>query len=191
MQWVYLDNNATTQPADEVVAAMDEVNRTLWANPSSVHRFGQMVRQRVELARASVANLLHTRDRNIIFTSGGTESNNLALRGLLGDTRASHRALITTKVEHSAIRSPADALAELGVALHHLPVDRDRWHRRRMIRVRCAQGAGGRSRQNAGDHPCGRCETGGHGIGASGVRTVCSPVLRFVKDTEPPSTCNS
>ncbi|MEX0744635.1 MAG: aminotransferase class V-fold PLP-dependent enzyme, partial [Phycisphaeraceae bacterium] len=71
MQWVYLDNNATTQPAAEVLTAMAEVHEQLWANPSSVHRFGQAVRQRLELARSSVAKLLAAKPREIVFTSGG------------------------------------------------------------------------------------------------------------------------
>lgn len=118
MQWNYLDNNATTQPAPEVVAALNEAAEQLWANPSSVHRFGQMVRQRLELARNSVAKLINAKPRQIVFTSGGTESNNLALRGLLqqGD------ALITTAIEHSAVREPAEYLQSQGVTVNRLPV---------------------------------------------------------------------
>ncbi len=129
--WIYLDNNATTQPLDEVAAAMTEVNTTLWANPSSVHRFGQMVRQRVELARAQVAKLINCRDRELIFTSGGTESNNLALRGSIEAAvagNADHDAkpvIITTPIEHSAIREPAEALGKAGAEVVELPVDID------------------------------------------------------------------
>ena len=131
MKWVYLDNNATTQPAPQVVAAMQETHDQLWANPSSVHRFGQMVRQRIELARASVGRLIGTRDRNIVFTSGGTESNNLALRGLWDMVvkgggqpgSCSRRVLITTKIEHAAIREPAEMLSKSGVDVLYLPVD--------------------------------------------------------------------
>lgn len=132
MRTIYLDNNATTQPAPEVVAAVQQANEELWANPSSVHRFGQMVRHRIELARADVANLIHCRDRELVFTSGGTESNNLALRGVLEQTFAPgtpnrsplQGVLITTQTEHSAIREPAQRLAELGVHVVYLPVDR-------------------------------------------------------------------
>jgi len=126
MDWIYLDNNATTRPADEVLEAMNEIHQTLWANPSSVHRFGQMVRQRVELARTSVASLIGAKDREIIFTSGGTESNNLALRGNLlkpGPVGEHPPVLITTTVEHSAIRQPADDLVQRGVMVVKLPVD--------------------------------------------------------------------
>jgi len=129
MDWLYLDNNATTQPAPLVVAAMNEVNETLWANPSSVHRYGQSVRQRIELARASVAKLIGCKDREIIFTSGGTESNNLALRGALnlgaGATSENRRLLITTKIEHAAVREPAALFASQGVEVIYLPISTD------------------------------------------------------------------
>lgn len=123
MEWIYLDNNATTRPPPEVRAAMAEVHESLWANPSSVHRFGQMARQRVELARASVARLIGARPRQVLFTSGGTESNNLALRGALGS--AGRDVLITTRIEHSAVREPCELLAERGATARHLPLDAD------------------------------------------------------------------
>jgi cysteine desulfurase len=117
MDQIYLDNNATTEPAPEVVEAMIQMLDTYWANPSSVHRFGQMARQRVELARASVAKLIGCKNRQIIMTGGGTESNNLALRGVLDQAaiRPQKKVLITTKIEHSAIREPAEALIERDV----------------------------------------------------------------------------
>lgn len=131
MHVLYLDNNATTQPLPQVVAAMTQVNEEFWANPSSVHRFGQMVRQRVELARASVARLINCKDREILFTSGGTESNNLALRGILNPPGAAastaRRLLFTTKIEHAAIREPAAYFAEQGVHVVYLPVTLDGW----------------------------------------------------------------
>ena len=122
---IYLDNNATTRPADAVADAMDEATRTRWANPSSVHRAGQQVRQRLELARASVAGLIAARPRELIFTSGGTESNNLAIRGALdGPLGEGHKAaLITTAVEHAAVREPAEALAERGGTVEALAGD--------------------------------------------------------------------
>ncbi|HEX7008733.1 MAG TPA: aminotransferase class V-fold PLP-dependent enzyme, partial [Phycisphaeraceae bacterium] len=151
MEWIYLDNNATTQPAPQVVEAVNEMLQTLWANPSSVHRFGQMVRQRVELARASVAALLGAKPREILFTSGGTESNNLALHGVLGPVYAprarptEHRddaspppaagpapspvnaVLITTTIEHSAVREPAQELEARGVIVDHIAPQPGGW----------------------------------------------------------------
>jgi len=112
MQPAYLDNNATTRPADEVIEAVADAQRDTWANPSSVHRFGQLARQKVELARASVASLIGAHPRQIVFTSGGTESNNLALRGVLNDDPKA--TLITSKLEHSAVREPAEAFNKHG-----------------------------------------------------------------------------
>jgi len=118
MDRIYLDNNATTRPDDAVAAAVDAAQRTLWANPSSVHRFGQEVRQRVELARRDVSELIGAPARGVVFTSGGTEANNLALHGVLdgGGT------LITTAIEHAAVREPAEALVKAGVRVVELPL---------------------------------------------------------------------
>jgi cysteine desulfurase len=118
MQWIYLDNNATTQPAPQVVAKVNEANEQLWANPSSVHRFGQMVRQQVELARASVAKLIGARSREIFFTSGGTEANNLALRG------SRPTVLFSSLAEHAAVREPAEKMAHAGCRVVMLPLNR-------------------------------------------------------------------
>ncbi len=126
MDLCYLDNNATTRPAPEVRDAVDEVHRQLWGNPSSVHRFGQEVRQRVELARQQVARLIGARPADLVFTSGGTESNNLALHGVLGKAaQAGDATLITSQVEHSAVREPAEDAALGGNRVAWLPVDGD------------------------------------------------------------------
>ena len=124
MEWVYLDNNATTRPAAAVVAAMAEAHERFWANPSSVHRLGQMVRQRLDEARASVAGLIGAQGREMIFTSGGTEANNLALRGLLTPMPPDGPppVLLTSGIEHSAIREPAEDLEQAGVQVRWLEV---------------------------------------------------------------------
>lgn len=122
MEWCYLDNNATTIPAPEVLEQMHLDGRGYWANPSSVHRFGQQVRQRVELARQSVAKLINAKPRELIFTSGGTESNNLVLSGLAADPK--DLTLLTTKVEHAAVREPAQWIEKRGGRVVWLPVDR-------------------------------------------------------------------
>jgi cysteine desulfurase len=124
MDFIYLDNNATTQPAPEVVAAMQQALSELWANPSSIHRAGQTVRRRVDLARQSVAKLIGCSDRDFVFTSGGTEAANLAIMGSLracGD----RRVLVTSQIEHSAIRSSAKKLGEEGIEIIWLPNDDD------------------------------------------------------------------
>lgn len=122
MDWVYLDNNATTRPLDEVADAADHATRELWANPSSVHRLGQQVRQRIELARQQVARLIGAEPRELVFTSGGTEADNLALFGVAPLEKLT---LITTRVEHSAVREPAERLAKDGAAVAYAEVDHD------------------------------------------------------------------
>ena len=119
---IYLDNNATTRPADEVVAAVHEALAEGWANPSSVHRFGQSVRHRVELARDELCKLIGGRPREIIFTSGATEANNTALRGILA-VRHPRRVIVTATTEHSAIRQLIEQLISEGFAVIHPPLD--------------------------------------------------------------------
>lgn len=113
---IYLDNNATTQPSRACVEAMREVDELAWFNPSSVHRAGQAARHRLELARRDIAELIGARPREITFTSGGTEAIDLAIEGVLGALPASKRELVTTEIEHAAIRDLGEELAVLGRA---------------------------------------------------------------------------
>src|SRR5271163_2413511 len=103
MQTVYLDNNATTKPAPEVVAAMLPYLTEWYGNASSVHRFGQRSRQALDEARSQVAALIGCDDAELIFTAGGTESINTAIRGLLL-SRAPRKQILTSTVEHSAVK---------------------------------------------------------------------------------------
>lgn len=121
---IYLDNNATTQPGPAVVAAMSAALTEHWPNPSSVHRAGQAVRRQIELARDDVAALIGARARQITFTGGGTESIDLAIRGVLA---ASPRpVLVSTPVEHTAIRRLCEDLHRSGAAeVRTAPVDGD------------------------------------------------------------------
>ncbi|MCZ6850704.1 MAG: aminotransferase class V-fold PLP-dependent enzyme [Planctomycetota bacterium] len=113
MEFIYLDHNATTKPAEEVVAAMIEALREGWANPSSMHRPGQAVRRQVELARESVCDLIGCRDRELVFTSGGTEAANLAIGGSLA-AQSQRNVLVTSRLEHSTVREPAETLERRG-----------------------------------------------------------------------------
>jgi cysteine desulfurase len=122
--YVYLDNNATTRPLDSVVEAMLPYVGPEYANPSSVHRFGQTVRHQVEGARDQVAALINADPKEIVFTSGGTESINLAVRGALA-AHPAKRHLITTAVEHSAVHRLAAQLAREGYRVDEIAVDRD------------------------------------------------------------------
>ncbi|MEI8197748.1 MAG: aminotransferase class V-fold PLP-dependent enzyme, partial [Phycisphaerae bacterium] len=119
---IYLDNNATTQPDPRVVAAMAECLTTNYANPSSTHRFGQEARQAVEQARYQVAQLLNCSTRELLFTSGGTEADNAALLGLL-PARPDAKTILTSAVEHSAVRQPLEALAKRGYRIVTIGVD--------------------------------------------------------------------
>ncbi len=120
----YLDNNATTQPSDEVVEAMNQMLREAWGNPSSVHRFGQMARQRVELARQQLSGLLGCAERELVFTSGATESANVALRGLRA-AKPGRSVVVSSLLEHSAVRQTCGRLELDGATLVNLPTDAD------------------------------------------------------------------
>lgn len=128
---VYLDNNATTQPLPEVAEAVGACLRQTWANPSSVHRAGQAARHAVELARASVARLIGAAPGEVVFTSGATESINLAIRGVVasagkGNGGSSGRAVVvTTPIEHEAVRELLGELSRRGlVEVRTAPVGR-------------------------------------------------------------------
>ena len=117
MDRIYLDSNATTEPAPEVVDAVARALRDTWANPSSVHRAGGEAKRVVELARESVARLVGCQERELVFTSGGTEGANLAIRGTLehlATTDPARRVLVTTRFEHSAVRELAQRLEQRG-----------------------------------------------------------------------------
>jgi len=122
MSIIYLDSNATTKPADEVVDAMTGALREHWPNPSSTHRAGQAVRQQVDLARETIAEFLGCKDRQIVFTSGGTEADNLAILGSLA-AQNERNVLVTSRTEHDAVRDTAEVAAEAGVEIIWLPLD--------------------------------------------------------------------
>ena len=122
---IYLDYNASTPIAPSVAAKMREVMEDAFGNPSSLHWAGAPARVHVENARAQVAKLLGCEPSEIVFTSGGSESNNFALKGVYF-ARAQEIAIphiITTAVEHPAIVAPCEFLARLGARITVLPVD--------------------------------------------------------------------
>jgi cysteine desulfurase len=124
MDVIYLDNNATTRPAPEVVEAMLPLLTEYYGNPSSVHRFGQRARQAIDEARSHIAALVGCADSELMFTGGGTEAVNTAVRGLL-TSRAPRKRIVTTTVEHSAARELCAQLAKDGAAeIVEIPVDR-------------------------------------------------------------------
>jgi cysteine desulfurase len=126
MRRVYFDHNATTPVDPEVLAAMLPYFSAEFGNASSIHFFGQETRGAVERARQSVAALLGAQAGEVIFTGGGTESDNLAILGVIGDARGGeNKHVITTKIEHSAALNSCEALAKRGIDVTFLPVSRD------------------------------------------------------------------
>jgi cysteine desulfurase len=125
-QRIYLDFNATTPLAPEVVAAMQPFLTEAYGNPSSLHWAGRPARDAVETARKQVAVLLHCDAKEIIFTSGGTEANNHALKGLFFSRRASglESHIVVSQIEHPAILEPCRFLERLGAEVTHVAVDR-------------------------------------------------------------------
>jgi len=124
MKTVYLDNNATTQVAEEVLAAMLPYFRDLYGNPSSMHTFGGQVGQKIRVAREQVAALIGADPDEIIFTSCGSESDNAAIHSALA-TRPDKKHIITSRVEHPAVRALCAHLATQGYRITELPVDKN------------------------------------------------------------------
>ncbi len=121
---VYLDNNATTQVAPEVVEVMLPFLKELWGNPSSAYTFGKQVARHLERAREQVAALINADPREVTFTSCGTESNNTAIHSALV-TQPGKRHVLTTAVEHSAIINFGEYLQKRGNEVTFLPVESD------------------------------------------------------------------
>jgi cysteine desulfurase len=120
---IYLDHNATTPIAAEVAEAMWPYLTTRFGNPSSDHAFGRAAKAAVDAAREQVAALIGAHPEEIVFTSGGTESNNLAIRGVAETVAGERRHLITTAVEHPATARPVRLLTEAGWRVTTLDVD--------------------------------------------------------------------
>lgn len=119
---IYLDNNATTQVAPEVIEAMQPFFGGQYGNPSSIHRFGGLVRKHIDRAREQVAALIGAGPEEIVFTSCGTESDNIAIQGM----RARHgnqTRIVTSTVEHPAVRNVCRRLRERGTEVHEIGVD--------------------------------------------------------------------
>jgi cysteine desulfurase len=119
---IYLDNNATTAVAPEVLEAMLPFFKERYGNPSSIHRFGGMLKKHIDKAREQVAALLNASPDEIIFTSCGSESDNMALKGFCA-VHGSRSRIVTSSVEHPAVRNTARYLKEKGAALTELNVD--------------------------------------------------------------------
>lgn len=122
MKRIYLDNSATTPIASEVVEAMMPYLTEKFGNASSIHSFGQEARGAIDRARHQVAALINARPNEVVFTSGGTEANNLAIRGLVESNNKHGRHIITSAIEHSAVKSVCEDLEKQDYWVTYLPV---------------------------------------------------------------------
>jgi cysteine desulfurase len=121
---IYLDNSATTRPYDEVVDYMSNISRSVYANPSSMHKKGIEAERLIKKARAVIAESLKADTREVFFTSGGTESNNLAIRGYLYANSRKGKHVLTTSAEHPSVLEVFKYLASNGYEVEYLDIDR-------------------------------------------------------------------
>lgn len=118
---IYLDNSATTRPYDSVCQKVADVMRNNYGNPSSLHRLGISAEKEIKQARETIAETLGARPDEIYFTSGGTESNNLAIMGVCNASRGKH--IIASGIEHPATLNTFNHLEEKGYRVDYIPVD--------------------------------------------------------------------
>ena len=122
---IYLDNSATTKPYPEVVDKMVYALTTDYANPSSLHRKGIEVEKNIKLIRQDIARTLGAKDKEIYFTSGGTESNNAIIRGVANLYKKRKKHIISTEIEHPSVLQTLNDLEQDGFEVTYLKVDRD------------------------------------------------------------------
>ena len=119
---IYLDNAASTQVHEKVLDEMIPYFREQFGNPSSIHKYGRLASLAVQNARKRIAGLINAEPKEILLTSGGTESNNTALYGIVYKSKGKH--IITSSIEHDAILEPCRRLEECGFQVTYLPVDK-------------------------------------------------------------------
>ncbi|WP_141432038.1 cysteine desulfurase family protein [Bacillus sp. 03113] len=122
---IYFDNSATTKPFQAVIESYVKVSSQYFGNPSSLHRLGLQAEQLLMQARAQMAELLKVTSKEIYFTSGGTEGNNLAIKGAANMHQRRGKHLITTSVEHPSVKNPMEQLKDQGFEITYLPVDKE------------------------------------------------------------------
>src|SRR5699024_7635529 len=121
---IYLDNSATTKPDPSAVKSFQQVSATYIGNPSSIHHLGGQAEKLLMSARDQVADLLAVHADEIIFTSGGTEGNNLAIKGIAFEHQDRGKHIITSKIEHPSVYDTCQQLESLGFTITYLPVDK-------------------------------------------------------------------
>jgi len=122
--FIYLDHNATTMIDPEVAEEMRPYIYEIFGNPSSSHKLGKEAKDAIERARSNVADLIGCNSSEIIFTSGGTESNNMVIKGMVDLKEPKKNHIIISAVEHPSIINPVLNLMELGVEVSIIKVDR-------------------------------------------------------------------
>ncbi|MEH6993092.1 cysteine desulfurase family protein [Neobacillus drentensis] len=123
MERIYLDHAATTPMHPRVIEKMMEIMSHNFGNPSSIHSFGREARHYIDLARETLANSIGAKENEIIFTSGGTEADNMALFGVAESNQHKGKHIITTLVEHHAVLHACQRLEKMGFEVTYLPVD--------------------------------------------------------------------
>lgn len=122
---IYFDNSATTKMAPKALETYSQVVTKIWGNPSSLHKLGDRAHGLLEASRKQVADLLGVNTDEIYFTSGGTESNNTAIKGTAWAKREFGKHIITSSVEHSSVANTFTELENLGFRVTRLPVDKE------------------------------------------------------------------
>ncbi|MCI1658291.1 MAG: cysteine desulfurase [Lactobacillus delbrueckii] len=122
---IYFDNSATTKMAPEALETYSQVVTKIWGNPSSLHKLGDRAHGLLEASRKQVADLLGVNTDEIYFTSGGTESNNTAIKGTAWAKREFDKHIITSSVEHASVANTFTELENLGFRVTRLPVDKE------------------------------------------------------------------
>ncbi|SOC36593.1 cysteine desulfurase family protein [Ureibacillus acetophenoni] len=120
---IYFDNSATTRPYKEVLDTFVKVNEQFYANPASIHEAGVEVNELLDRARMQVADIFNTEEKCVIFTAGGTESNNLAIFGVSKANTHKGKHIITTKIEHASVLEAVKSLEKDGFEVDYLDVD--------------------------------------------------------------------
>jgi cysteine desulfurase len=120
---IYLDNSATTKPYKQVLDSFIKVSEDFYGNPSSLHKIGGQAEKLLQQARSQVARLLRVKETEILFTSGGTESNNLAIKGIAMAHRERGRHIITTSIEHASVHNAMVQLESLGYEITYVKPD--------------------------------------------------------------------
>lgn len=125
MKEIYLDNSATTKPLESVIEVMMDYHKNYYGNPSSMHKIGIEAEKGIKEARRIIANFLKVEETEIIFTSGGTEANNIAIKGILSRNKRKGKHIITTTIEHPSVLNVLNDLENKGYEVSYLNVNNE------------------------------------------------------------------